>query len=53
MNAILTLLAVSAFVGVVLGHYFSWRMILASGMMLAVASALVSQHQSLGVFFSE
>ena len=49
MNAVLILLAVSAIVGLVLGSYFSWIAILASGLVLAIASATVLQHMAFGV----
>lgn len=43
MNAIFVLLAVSAILGIVLGLRFSWRAILASGLVLAIISATILQ----------
>jgi hypothetical protein len=48
MNAMFTLLAVSAIVGVILGFYFSWVAILASGLVLAILSATVLQYLGFG-----
>jgi hypothetical protein len=48
MDAIFILLAISAVVGLVLGLYFSWMTILASGTVLAIVSATVLQHQGFG-----
>jgi hypothetical protein len=42
------LLAVSAFVGLVLGFYFSWRAILVSGLILAIVAATVLQWEGFG-----
>jgi hypothetical protein len=50
MNAILVLLAVSAIVGLILGFYFSWMTILASGLILAIVSAAVLQQQGYSFF---
>src|ERR1035438_8763154 len=48
MNAIFILLAASAIVGLILGFYFSWVAILASGLVLAILSATVLQHLAFG-----
>jgi hypothetical protein len=48
LNAVFVLLAVSAIVGLVLGFYFPWMIILASGLVLAIVSATVLQHEGLG-----
>jgi hypothetical protein len=45
MNAILALLAISAVVGLVLGRCFSWVVILATGPILALLSAMVLQNE--------
>jgi hypothetical protein len=45
MNAVFALLAVSAIAGLVLGLYFSWIAILASGLVLAFVSAVVLQKE--------
>jgi hypothetical protein len=45
MNAVFALLAVSALAGLVLGLYFSWVAILASGLVLAFVSAVVLQKE--------
>jgi hypothetical protein len=49
MNAVLALLAVSAIAGLVLGLYFSWIAILASGLVLAFVSAVVLQKEGFEV----
>jgi hypothetical protein len=48
MNAVFALLAVSAVVGLLLGFYFSWMTILASGLVLAIVSATVLQREGFG-----
>jgi hypothetical protein len=48
MNAILILLAVSSLLGLVLGLYFSWLAIGVSGLVLALLSAVVLQHEGFG-----
>jgi hypothetical protein len=48
MNAILFLLAVSSFLGLVLGFYFSWLAIGVAGLVLAFVSAVVLQHGGFG-----
>jgi hypothetical protein len=48
MNAVLALLAISAVVGLVLGWCFSWIVILASGPILALLSAMVLQNEGFG-----
>ena len=45
MTSILVLLAASAFVGLVLGLYFSWLAIGVSGLILAIVSAVVLQKE--------
>jgi hypothetical protein len=50
MDAISILLAASAIVGLVLGFYFSWIAIVASGLVLAIVSAAVLQAQGFGFF---
>jgi hypothetical protein len=50
MDVILLLLAVSAIVGLVLGLYFSWIAIAASGLVLAIVSAIVLQKEGFGFF---
>jgi hypothetical protein len=50
MDVILLLLAVSAIVGLVLGLYFSWIAIVASGLVLAIVSATVLQKEGFGFF---
>jgi hypothetical protein len=49
MNAVFALLAVSAIAGLVLGLYFSWVAILASGLVLAFVSAMVLQKEGFEV----
>ena len=46
MTSILVLLVASAFMGLVLGLYFSWLAIGASGLLLAIVSAVVLQKES-------
>jgi hypothetical protein len=48
MNAILILLAVSSLLGLVLGLYFPWLAIGVSGLVLALLSAVVLQHEGFG-----
>jgi hypothetical protein len=48
MDAIWSLLAVSAIGGLVLGFYFSWIAILVSGFVLAIVSATVLQKEDFG-----
>jgi hypothetical protein len=50
MDVILLLLAASAIVGLVLGLYFSWIAIVASGLVLAIVSATVLQKEGFGFF---
>jgi hypothetical protein len=50
MDVILILLTASAIVGLVLGFYFSWIAIVASGLVLAIVSAAVLQAQGFGFF---
>jgi hypothetical protein len=49
MDVILLLLAASAIVGLVLGLYFSWIAIVASGL-VAIVSATVLQKEGFGFF---
>jgi hypothetical protein len=48
MNTITALLGVSAFGGLVLGFYFSWRTILVSGLIVAIVAATVLQWEGFG-----
>jgi hypothetical protein len=48
MEVVFVLLAVSAIGGLVLGFYFSWMAILASGLVLAIVSATLLQKEGFG-----
>ena len=48
MTAIVVLLAASALVGLVLGFYCPWHVILISGPMLALLAAMVLENDGLG-----
>ena len=48
MRAILIVLAVSPILGFALGLHFSWVAIVASGVALAIVSAVVLQNQGVG-----
>ena len=45
MTSVLILLAASALVGLILGLYYSWLAVGASGLMLAIVSAVVLQKE--------
>ena len=49
MNAVFVLLTVSATVGLVLGCYFPWISVLASGLGLAIVSAMVLLKLGVGL----
>ena len=50
MDVIVLLLAVSVIVGLVLGLFFSWIAIVASGLVLAIVSAAVLQKEGFSFF---
>jgi hypothetical protein len=45
VTSVLVLLAASALVGLILGLYYSWLAVGASGLMLAIVSAVVLQKE--------